>query len=98
MASKVFRKRSASASEKTSGARHRIAAERAEKLHSIVKRIGDLLCRDDCRERERVADRLPQDDDVRNDALRFESPEMRSQTPESNLHFVGDADRACCAH
>src|SRR5207248_9894133 len=28
----------------------------------------------------------------------FESPEMRSQSSEPDLHFVGDANRTCCAH
>src|SRR2546429_3131306 len=30
--------------------------------------------------------------------LRVESPKMRSKTPESDLHFVGDANRGCPAH
>src|SRR5260370_40388503 len=75
-----------------------IASKRAEKFHPIVKGIGDLRCSDNRCQRKAIADRLPENHDVRNNALRFESPEMRSQTPESDLHFVGNAHCTCAAH
>src|SRR6267143_3876414 len=78
-------------------ARDGIAAKRAEKFHAVVERIGDFRRSDNRRQRKSVPDRLAQNHDVRNHALRFESPKMRSKTPESDLHFVGDADRACSA-
>src|SRR6266478_4768968 len=75
-----------------------VAAKRAEKLHPVVKRIGNFRRGDDCRERKCIPDRLAKNHDVRNDALRLEPPEMRSQTPESHLHFVSDANRVRPAH
>src|SRR5256884_4776569 len=54
--------------------------------------------RDHRRERKCVPDGLAEHDDVRHHALRFESPEVRSQTPEADLHFIGDRHRARGAH
>src|SRR5258708_8067727 len=75
-----------------------IPSKGAEEFHPVVERIGDLRCRNHCRQRKRVADRFTKDDDIRNHSLRFESPEMRSQTTEPDLHFVGDTHRAGAAH
>src|SRR5260370_29169128 len=69
------------------GARHRVAAKSAEKLHSVVERIGDFWRGDHRRERKAIADRFAEDDNVRHDAFHLESPEMRSKTPESAHHF-----------
>ena len=45
-------------------------------------------------ERIAVADRLPEDDDVGNDALRLEGVEVRPHPAVRRLHFVRDADAA----
>src|SRR5713101_2288815 len=75
-----------------------ISAKRTEEFHPVVKGIGDLRRGDHCRERKRIADRFAENYDVRSNSLRFESPKMRSQTPEPDLHFVGDAHRSRTAH
>ncbi len=41
-----------------------------------------------------VADRLAHGDDIRDDALRLESPPMAADPAEADLHLVGDADAA----
>src|SRR5258708_35908021 len=76
----------------------RVAAKRAEKFHAVVERTGDFRRGNDGCERKRIADRLAENHDVRNPALRFESPKMRPKTPEPDLDFVGDTDRARTAH
>src|SRR2546429_7469448 len=65
---------------------------RAKKLHSIVKGVGDLRGCNHRRKWKRIADRLPQNDDVWNNALGLESPRVGPQPTESNLHFVRDAN------
>src|SRR5260370_18221672 len=80
------------------GARHRVAAKSAEKLHSAVERIGDFWRGDHRRERKAIAAGFAEDDNVRHDTLRLESPQMCSETPESDLHFVGNAHRARFMH
>src|SRR6516165_2350175 len=64
---------------KTRGASDWVAAESAEELHAIGEGSRDFGSRDHSRKREGVADGFPEDNDVRHNALRFESPEMRSQ-------------------
>src|SRR5260370_4348127 len=83
---------------KTSSAGDWITAKGAEKFHPVVKGIGDLRRGDHRRERKRIADGFAENDDIRNHALRFESPEMRSQTPEPDLHFVGNTHGARTRH
>src|SRR2546429_6043283 len=58
---------------------------RAEKLHSIVKGVGDLRGCNHRRKWKRIADRLPQNDDVWNNALRSEEHTSELQ---SRLHLV----------
>src|SRR3989442_5251318 len=79
-------------------ARDWIASKGVEKFHPVVKGIRDLQSGDNRRERKCIADRFAKNNDVRNHSLRFESPEMRSQTPEPDLHFVGDTHCPCTAH
>ena len=74
------------------GASNRIAAERAEKFHAIVEAGGDFRSGDDGSEREGISDGLAEHHDVGDDVLRFESPEVRAEAAEADLHFVGDAD------
>ena len=80
------------------GARHRVAAERAEVLHAVVERVGDRARRRHRADRMAVAERLAHHDDVGHDALILERPEARAHAAESRLHFVGDADAAGRAH
>ena len=75
------------------GARHRITAERAEKFHAIGERYGDLLRGNHRGQRKRIANRFTEHHNVRDHALRLESPEMRPQAPKAHLHFVGDTHR-----
>ena len=56
--------------------------------------FGDLRRGHNRGERAAVADAFGHGDDVGNDALRFESPEMRAGAAEAGLHFVGDANAA----
>src|SRR5580700_6442219 len=72
-----------------------IPSKRAEKFHAVVERFGDLCSCDYRCERESIANRLAKNDDVRNHALRFESPEMRAEPPKSDLYFIRDAHSAC---
>src|SRR5260370_31396283 len=83
---------------KTRRASERVAPKRAEKFHPAAERIGDFRRGDNRRQRKRIANRFAKHNDIGNHALRFESPEMRSKTPESDLYFVGDTNRACSAH
>ena len=46
------------------------------------------------REGETITYRFAEDDDVRNNILRFETPEVRAEAAEAYLDFVGDADTA----
>ena len=78
----------------TRRASDRIAAKRAEKFHAIIEGISDLLRGDHCAKRKRIANGLAKNNDVWNDALRFESPEVITQPPKSHLDFVGDANAA----
>ncbi len=80
------------------GAGYGIAAEGAEKLHAIVEGGRDFGSGDDGSERESVADRLSQDEDIGNYALGFETPEMRAQAAKTDLHFIGNAHRTGGAH
>ena len=79
---------------KCRGTADRIAAEGAEKLHATGERGGDFGSGDHSRERERVRDGLAENNDVRDNTLRLESPEMRTKPAEADLHFVGNADCA----
>ena len=79
------------------GADDRIAAEGVE-MNPLRKRRGDLRRGHDRGERAAVADAFRHGDDVGDDALRFEAPEMRAGAPEAGLHFVRDADAARGAH
>lgn len=45
-----------------------------------------------------IADGLAESDDVRHNALRFESPEVISCAAEAALHLVGDAHRPLRPH
>src|SRR5579862_2988205 len=81
----------------TCGTGYGIAAEGAEELHTVIETGGDFTGGDDCGQWERVSDRFSEDDDVRDDALSLESPEMCAEAAEADLHFVGDADAACGA-
>ena len=73
------------------GAGDGVAAERAEELHAVVERVGDLARRHHGAEREAVPDRLAEHHDVRHDALSLEAPEVRAQPAEARLHLVRDA-------
>ena len=79
-------------------ARDRAAAEGAEELHPVVERGGNLTGRDDGAERIAVADRLPEHDDVRNDAVSLEGVEMRAHPAVRALDFVGNAHAARGPH
>ena len=59
---------------------------------------GDFRRGDDRGEWSAVADALGQRDDVGDDALRLEAPEMRAGAAEAGLDFVGDAETAGGAH
>src|SRR5258708_13811000 len=73
---------------KTSSAGDWIASKGAEKFHPIVKGIGDLQRGDNRRERKRIADGVAENDDIRNHALRFDSPEMPPQSPDLHLSLL----------
>ncbi len=73
-----------------------VAAEGVE-VNSLCEHFGDLRRRDDCGERAAVADAFGHGDDVRDDALGFEAPEMRAGAAEASLDFVGNGDAACGA-
>src|SRR5580700_2786528 len=73
------------------GACDRISAKGAEELHPVVETSSDFASGDHGRQRERVSDGFAQHHNVRDDALRLESPEVRAETAETNLHFIGDA-------
>src|SRR5271169_2303929 len=78
-------------------ARNRVSPEGAEELHSVVEACRDFWASDNRGEGESISDWLAEDHNVRNNVLRFESPEVRAQAAETDLHFVGDADAARCA-
>src|SRR5258708_15377726 len=75
----------------TRSAGHGVAAEGAEELHAVVEGGRDLASGDDGAEREAVADRLAEHEDVRHHALRLEPPEVRTHPAEARLDLVGDA-------
>src|ERR1700687_5416340 len=79
-------------------ARHRVPSERAEKLHPVRKRPGDLFCGDHRRQWERVPNRLPKHHNVRNHGLRLKSPEVRSESAKSDLHFISNANPSSSAY
>ena len=79
------------------GADDRVAAEGVE-VDLLGHRGGDLRRRDDGRQRGPVADALGQRDDVRNDAMRLEAPEVRAGPTKARLDFVGDAHATGGAH
>src|SRR6266487_3912911 len=79
-------------------ARHGAAAERAEELHPVVERRGNLWRRHHRTNRIAVADRLPEDDDVGYDALRLKTVAVRANAAVGGLHLIGDADAARLAH
>ena len=70
-----------------------VAAEGVE-VNSLAEHFGDLRGGDDRGERATVADAFGHGDDVRNDALGFEAPEVRAGAAESGLDFVSDSDAA----
>src|SRR5258708_17151546 len=76
----------------------RVTAKRAEKFHAVVERTGDFRRGNDSCERKRIADRLADKHHVRHDALGFESPKMRPNTPEPLLPFFSLAACASSAH
>ena len=80
------------------GASRRAAAERAEELHPVVEALRDLSRRDDRAHRVSVRDRLAEHDDVRDDVVGIEGPEVRAEPAEACLHLVGDAHAAGRAH
>src|ERR1700675_2561919 len=81
----------------TGSASHGIAAKGAEEFHTIVETCGDLRSGDNCGEREGISNWFAEHDDIRDDGLRLESPEVRAKAAEADLHFIGDADAACGA-
>ncbi len=76
------------------GAGDGVAAESAEKFHSVGEAFRNFWRGDDGSERKPVGDGFSQDDDVRDGVLRFEAPEVGTEAAEGDLHFVGDADGA----
>src|ERR1700745_1283659 len=83
---------------KSSRAGYWIAAKRAEKFHSVVEGLGDFSGRYCRSERKPISNGFAEHHNVRHHVLCFESPEMRSQPPESDLHFISDADSTRIAH
>ena len=79
------------------GACDGIASECAEEFHSVIETCGDFRSGNDGRERERISDRFAEHNDVRDDSLRLESPEVRAEAAEADLHLIGDTDAACGA-
>lgn len=75
-----------------------IAAKRAKELHAIIEGSGDFRRRDDSGKRETVGDGFAKDEDVGDDILRFEAPEMRAKASEADLDFIGYANPAGRAH
>src|SRR5262245_39245148 len=75
-----------------------IAAERTEKLHSVIKLARNLARGDHRSERERISNRLAEHHDVRHNALRLESPKVRAEPTESDLHFVSNTNATCGAN
>src|SRR6185503_16593155 len=76
----------------------RAATERAEELHAVVEARGNLARGDDRAERIAIRNRFPQHDDVGDDALGFEGPEVRAEAPEARLHLIGNAHTAGAPH
>ena len=76
----------------------RVTAERAEKLYGFAEGSSDLRGGDYGRQRKSVADGFAEDNDVGNNALRLETPEMRAEAAKTDLNFIGDADTAKGAH
>src|SRR5690606_23159826 len=74
-----------------------ISTERVE-MNFAGERGGDLRRGDNGGERSAIANAFSHRDDVRNDTLRFKSPEMRAGSAEASLHFIGNADAACRAN
>ena len=75
----------------------RITAKSTEEFHAVAERGGDFGSRDDGGNREGIANGLAENDDIRYYALSFEAPEVRAETAEADLNFVGDADAPSCA-
>src|SRR6266487_688685 len=76
------------------GAGDGVAAEGIEVLHAIVERSGDFGRRHYCGKGMPVADGLAQGDDIGDDALRLEAPEVRANASKTYLHFVCNAAAA----
>jgi len=76
------------------GTGNRIATKSAEEFHAVIEGSSDFRRGDDRGKWEGIADGFPEDDDIGNDALRFETPEMRAEACETDLHFIGDANAA----
>ncbi len=75
--------------------RDRAAGDRREeRALRLVELVGDRSGGDHRGDRIPVPGGLRDGDDVRNNVLLFESPEMVTQTPVPHLHLVGDADAA----
>ncbi len=72
------------------GARHRASAEGVEVLHAVGEGVGDRARGHDGAQREPVADRLAEADDVRHATGGRERPEVRADPAETDLHLVGD--------
>jgi len=56
------------------------------------KRLHYFGCRDHSAHRKTVSDSFRHCDDVRSDVVRFKPPRVGTETTESGLHFIGDAD------
>src|SRR5579884_846406 len=77
---------------------HWIPTERAEKLHPVRERRRNLARRHNRSQRRTVPNRLSQHHHVRHRFLHFKPPEVRSQPPESRLHFIRYANPSRRAH
>src|SRR5262249_33178002 len=72
------------------GTGDRIPYKGAEEFHAIVETLRNLRSGNHSRKRKRVPDWLAQNDDIRDNILRFESPEVRAQPAKTHLDFISN--------
>src|ERR1700752_2587686 len=82
----------------TNGARNGVAAEGIEIFHAVIERVRDFRRGDYGRQGMSIADWFAHRHNIGYDSLRLESPEVRADSPKTNLHFIGDANAARVAY
>src|ERR1700752_955818 len=75
-----------------------VAAKRAEKLHSVVKRVGNRSRCNHCADRMSIANRFTEHNDIRNHIVLLESIEVGANPSIRGLNLIRNTDSSRTAY